>query len=146
MLIPKQIWHLPCCLVVYRLSVLIHFVSSRYSERSLLFILPQYFFHLLRLAFPPTFTPDIFSAVISFFLSVVSPFDVSRPRLSCERATAHSFTHSAGVHSFIHSFNTFVPRGDTGLLSPDASRLGTSLTVLCNVIGLNTCFDFSTYA
>lgn len=49
------------------------------------------------------------------------------------RAAAHSFGHSTVVHSFIHSFNTFVLHEDTGRLSPRYTP-GNLLTVLYNVI------------
>lgn len=101
-------------------------------------ILSQYIFHLFRLFFPL----DVHSYALSvvFFLPIASSCNayclhlrVERPQRGC------SFIHPFDEPSFIHSFNTFVPRGDTGLLS---QRLGTSLTVLYNMISLDMYLDF----
>lgn len=71
---------------------------------------------------PFLFLSSFASLSLSFFLSLCLRTslrsslrdDVLRPR---RRRADCSFIHPFDGRSFIHSFNTFVPRGDTGLLS-----------------------------
>lgn len=55
-------------------------------------------------------------------------------------ATAHSFTHSASLHSFIRL--TLLCHAEIRVFCRSATRLGTSLTVLYNMISLDTYLSF----
>jgi len=56
----------------------------------------------------------LFSSLLHLLPYSLSPRNILHPR---RPSYDRSFIHLLGWRSFIHSFNTFVPRGDTGLVS-----------------------------